>query len=151
MRQKKKDRGFTLVEILICLAITAIVGIFLAGFLGPQINTYHALDEEANAKSACDTVFNCVQNTIRTGKNFSVEGDELHFTQVTEVGSAETETVLRSDSFDGEVSARYRGNITVTYDITDAPGGNIAVTVAAAQNGKTVFSMTQAVRCRNAG
>lgn len=150
MKRKKNDRGFTLVEILICLAITAIVGIFLAGFLGPQINIYHALDEQADAKSACNTVFNLVQDNIRNGKDFLLDGDTLTYTLVT-ASDAEGSTTLTSSTFDGEVAEGYRGRMKITYDLSAVGSGEVSVTVAVMKDDAVFYSMTQSVLCRNAG
>lgn len=150
---KKKTGGFTLVEILICLAITAVVGIFLAGFLGPQLNIYHSIDSAADAKGVCNTVFNLVQDHIRGGKDFSFEGDTLTYTMVTVSGDAETKT-LTSASFDGEVAAEYRGGrIRITYDLSLVSTGNVGVTIAvlrSAGSNEILYSSTQEVLCRNA-
>lgn len=152
MKHQKKTRGFTLIEILICLAITAIVGVFLAGFLGPQINIYHSMDSQADAKGVCNTVFNLVQDNIRNGRDFSVTGDALSYTMVTVTGAAESKT-LTSASFDGEVAAEYRGKIRITYDLTSADTGSVGVTVEVlreAGGSEAIYSVTQEVLCRNA-
>lgn len=152
MKKNKKNQGFTLIEILITLAITAIVGIGLATFLTPQLNVYQALNRSSDAKSTCNTVFNLVQSRIRGGKDFVSSGDTLTFTPVTAAGTSETSVTISSSTFDGEVAAEYRGHIRLQFDLADLSSGNIAVTVTVMndEDAAAVYSTTQTVKCRNA-
>lgn len=151
LRNKKRSGGFTLIEILITLAITAIVGVGLATFLSPQLGVYNAMNDSSDAKSTCNTVFNMVQDEIRDGKGFAVSGDTLTYSIVTSAGGSDSASIS-SDSFNGSIAEQYRGRIKLTFGLAAAAQGQVEVTVAvmSADGASTLYTTTQTVLCRNA-
>ena len=89
MRQNAK-RGFTMLELVIALAIVGITGIMTAHFLWPLLGDYEMLSRQVDAKYLCDTLFDRMEEELRFGRDFAVaDNGGLRFVIVTEDGGKE--------------------------------------------------------------
>jgi len=154
-------KGFTLMELMITLAISAIVGLFLSTFLGPQIRIYSASDEQEKAKTECAAVMNAVRQDIHDGLSFEAgpaavtdtDGvDSITFKRVTytapsdsegneKASVTEVETQINSEDEVKKVLPQLSGEgrtVSIRFDLTDAVDGNtpavVKVTVTARKN-----------------
>jgi len=97
-----RRKGFTLLELVLAIAITAVVGIFLAGFLAPQLKIYREENILADARTECSAVFNYIQDRIHDGVSFepadTQDATELSFDRITE---NEPESEVLNGSADG--------------------------------------------------
>lgn len=166
MRMSRRDpafgrRGFTLIELIITLGITAMVGVLLAGFLAPQIRVYHAANNMDSAKTVCAGVMNKVQDLIHDGKDFSVStsdiGDTLSFTQVTEDGANVVHSAQNGNPLDGSglgetlyPNCAQDGEDVAIY-FTVGAKQTVSVTVKVTDTGtkETLYALTQSVLCPN--
>lgn len=61
------SRGFTLLELVMALSILAIVTVFAAGFLHPQIRLYYESDMRSRAESMCSEAYRELEQVLRYG------------------------------------------------------------------------------------
>ena len=59
------SRGFTLLETVIALAITAVVTVFAIGFIRPQIGLYNEFDQLSQAKAMCAEAYVKLEKVLR--------------------------------------------------------------------------------------
>ncbi len=57
--------GFTLIETVVVVAITAVVGLFLTGFLSSQLKIYLRFDETLSAKMVCSSAYSRIEKELR--------------------------------------------------------------------------------------
>lgn len=139
-------------ELVVSLAITGVVGVFLASFLGNQVALYHSLSRQDSARSASIGIFNAVQEQIAHGKDFSVEEDTLTFT-----------LVKKGDVFPGETIDGQRLGDQLFPNLSREgmhavlsfhPQGKavlVTVTIEEKEGEEEIYSFTQTVPCPNVG
>lgn len=153
-------KGFTIVELLVALAITGVVGVFLAGFLTPQIQNFKLITEQGLAQSQCAGVLNVIQGQIEFATDITIkENGEIDYTPVVENGAAvDAKRTLHPITLANE-----------QFPNVDRDGKKFAVTVENKGNGifelvvkvlnkdddaddtndTVVYQLTQSVRCLN--
>ena len=62
-----QNRGCPLLETVMAWSIAAVVGIFAAGFLHPQIELYYELDRKSQAKGMCTQAYIELEKILRYG------------------------------------------------------------------------------------
>lgn len=142
--------GFTLIELMVSLAITGIVGIFLAGFLGPQLRIYNALARENSAKSACVGTFNAIQQKVEYARDLTPSGDTLSYTPIFKSGEG-TVQQLSGEQLANELFPNIRQNgeeFLVGFQLSDSVL-QVTVTVQDPTSGEALYSLTQHIRCLN--
>jgi MSHA biogenesis protein MshO len=72
MHQPSRQTGFSLIEMIIVISITAIVGAMVATFLRVPIDSYVAQDRRARLTDAADTALRRMERDIRLGLPNSV-------------------------------------------------------------------------------
>lgn len=77
MRPTSDSAGFTLVEMIVVIAITAVVGAMVAVFLRGPIESYVAQDRRAGLVDAADTALRRMQRDIRLALPNSVRVDTI--------------------------------------------------------------------------
>lgn len=145
-------KGFTMIELLVALAITGIVGVFLAGFLTPQIQNFTLITEQGLAQSQCAGVFNVLREQIEYATKISVNDKEgtVTYTPVVENGAAEKPQTLNlvglaNEQFPTVERDGKQFEVTVTQQ-----GKSVFEVSVAVKDGETaVYRLTQAVRCLN--
>lgn len=79
----KGKRGFTMLELVIALAIVGITGMMTAHFLWPLLGDYHLYSKRVDGKYLCDTMFGLLEAELRFGRNFQVsDNGALRFVMV---------------------------------------------------------------------
>lgn len=154
----RSNQGFTLIEIIITLAITAIVGVFLATYLGPQIQIFHLNSEQSDARSACVGIINELQNKLAYGKDFVLEDKTLTYTYVNENSDHPNQTIvldqLGQQLFPNLVRNSWAADITLDLNYNSGtfssryPAILLTVTVTNAE-AEELYTLSQAVRCLN--
>ena len=66
-------QGFTLLELVAALSITAVIGVFAAGFLHPQVKLYYGFDKLAKAEGMCGQAYTKLEGLLRYGYMYHVE------------------------------------------------------------------------------
>lgn len=66
-------QGFTLLELVAALSITAVIGVFAAGFLHPQVKLYYGFDRLAKAEGMCGQAYTKLEGLLRYGYMYHVE------------------------------------------------------------------------------
>lgn len=160
---RKSKKGFTLIEILITLAITVIVGGFLASYLVPQIKVFHINSRQSNARSACAGIINELQDRLYCGKDFILNGDTLTYTHVNENSVHTGEKIeleklgqqlfpnLTKDklSVDIKLDLKWEGDPANGIEaFSGRPAILVSLTVLD-EDGKEFYTQSQAVRCPN--
>ena len=69
------SRGFTLLETVIALAITAVVTVFAIGFIRPQIGLYNEFDQLSQAKAMCAEAYVKLEKVLRYGYVYHADPD----------------------------------------------------------------------------
>ncbi|MET3570116.1 PulJ/GspJ family protein [Enterocloster citroniae] len=69
------SRGFTLLETVIALAITAMVTVFAIGFIRPQIGLYNEFDQLSQAKAMCAEAYVKLEKVLRYGYVYHADPD----------------------------------------------------------------------------
>lgn len=153
-RKKKSGKarcgGFTLIELIVALTISAVVGAFLLTFLVPQLRMYDAFSQQSSAKSACAGVFNAIQEKIEYGYDFSVRGDVLDYTLVTQNGEKQGSVngvELAEQLFPNQV--RNGKEFLVSFQIDGAVVG-LTVAVIESDTSEEVYGLVQSIYCPNA-
>lgn len=86
-----KKRGFTLLEMIIALAIAGITGSFAVHFLWPQLSAYENFSKKVDGKYLCSTLFHILEPELRFGRDFCVLSDgTLNYVIVESDGSENT-------------------------------------------------------------
>lgn len=158
---KRAQKGFTLIEIIITLTITAIVGIFLATYLGPQIQIFRLNSQQSDARSACIGIINELQNRLNEGTGFELAGQTLTYTLVSENNNHDGQTI-DLEQIGGQLFPNLkRSGLTavVALDLNYSPSAYpailITVTVQTMENtenkkdAEEIYTLSQAVRCPN--
>ena len=127
-KNAKKKQGFTLIEILVTLALVAMVGVMIAAFVTPQVNVYRATAERTEANTICNSIFNIAAHELRYGKDFSVDqdGDVLTYTAVTADGEAPAE--LTAAGLTAQAAPGFTGRLDILF-VPAESGISIDVTV----------------------
>lgn len=63
-------RGFTLLETVTSLAMAAVIAVFVAGFLQPQLKLYYDMDRISQAKTMCSEAYRKLEEKLRYGYMF---------------------------------------------------------------------------------
>lgn len=143
-------KGFTMIELLVALAITGIVGVFLAGFLTPQIQNFTLITEQGLAQSSCAGVINILQEQIEYAKDISVKDGILTYTPVVENGAAEKPQTLNLVGLANEQFPTVeRDGKQFEVTVTEQGKSVFEVSVAVKDGETAVYRLTQAVRCLN--
>jgi prepilin-type N-terminal cleavage/methylation domain-containing protein len=177
MKRSRTRGGFTLIEIIIAIAISAIVGVFLMTFLTPQIRIYGKMNSQENAKTECAAVMNAIRKNIHDGKNFIyTDGNGTDTSKITFLNITGPEGEGTEISFDGNETAKNlypdlkERKISVAFDLLNANYANkvVGVTITVTENnesssensgtetgtaatGNVLYTLTENVRCQNIG
>lgn len=84
MKKLKHNRGFTLVELVVAMAITVIIVGAVAMMAGPMLQMSASIRSNANYDTACDTANSYIRSKLETAKAASIvaftSGDETDIT-----------------------------------------------------------------------
>lgn len=161
-KSNKKNKGFTLVEIMVCLAIIGFTGVYITYYMVAPINLYNVMSEKSSATTACNAIMLSIHKKVRMADEVKItntdeKGDTLSFLNVEKDGGI-------ADTIDGKTYAksiynRESRNITVNFDV-EYGHKNIAsgktwtvlkVTVKEKTKSGTIYSITQDIKCANDG
>ncbi len=144
-------KGFTIVELLVALAITGVVGVFLAGFLTPQIQNFKRITEQGLAQSQCAGVINVIQEQIEFATDISTHDGSLTYTPVVENGAAEPRTLHLLETANRQFPNTDRDGKKFDVTVTDEGSGvfKLSVAVLVKDDNTVVYRLTQSVRCLN--
>ena len=112
----KNKRGFTLVELLICLAILGILMAAIAGFLVPTMNLYAKAQKTANAKNASELIMSYIEGSVYSTNSLKLQKRSASYTTV-----AAEEFVLATTT--GKRDATTNGGDFLTHKGGDADTG----------------------------
>lgn len=71
--KKSGDRGFTLLETIMALAITSMIALFAVGFIRPQMKLYEDFDVLSHAKAICSRAYVDLEEILRYGYVYYVD------------------------------------------------------------------------------
>lgn len=116
--KSKSNKGFTLVELILCIAIIAILAAVLVPALMGYIRKSNLSNAKSNVQSAYTAVSTYISNCEVTGKVYSTVSDQF-IKEVKEASVAD----LSNDytiTFDGQLVSTViykHGNISATLDV----------------------------------
>ncbi len=70
--KKVNKKGFTLVELLVCIAILAVIAIFCAQFVSQSSNAYRKASSATKIQETCQDSLNQIANIVRNSKSLKV-------------------------------------------------------------------------------
>lgn len=141
-RKKKNDKGFSLIELIIAIAILVI----LTGFLAPNIIRYIEKSRVAKDMQTLDTVYEAVQIAL-TEENLKVEPTTYHITKTTPL-TADSDTATEKTLFGEMYKTLGSQNLTLVskackdaqINITvDSKDNSVRVWAAAEDSGETAL------------
>lgn len=71
-KKKLNKKGFTLVELLICVAIMAVIALTLAQFVGISSKTYHRTSSQTKIQEVSQETLTKISNIVRNSKSLVV-------------------------------------------------------------------------------
>lgn len=116
--KSKSNKGFTLVELILCIAIIAILAAVLVPVLMGYIRKSNLSNAKSNVQSAYTAVSTYISNCEVTGKVYSIVSDQF-INEVKEASVAD----LSNDytiTFDGQLVSTViykHGNVSATLDV----------------------------------
>lgn len=116
--KSKSNKGFTLVELILCIAIIAILAAVLVPALMGYIRKSNLSNAKSNVQSAYTAVSTYISNCEVTGKVYSTVSDQF-INEVKEASVAD----LSNDytiTFDGQLVSTViykHGNVSATLDV----------------------------------
>lgn len=148
--EKINKQGFTLLEIVISLAITAVAGVFLMGFLSPQIRLFNKASDQESAKAACAGAINVIQEKIRNGKDFSLSGSVLTYTEVTEDGEIGGLSIDGASFGDAQYPNLGQNGMSMSVSfVIKVRTVEVSVTVTDQSTGGQLYTLSQSIGCPN--
>lgn len=123
------DKGFTLTELIVSIAIFAIVGVFLAGIFVPQINMFRYSEEKAHAKTVATTIVESISKKVNYGVDFSLSADDatLYFTEVTKTTA--DEVIIEGNTYGEIIYPNYTERILILFSLDENSTVTVKVTV----------------------
>lgn len=147
--RKKAKRGFTLIELIISLAMLGIIGVFLASFIAPQLKIYQASQEQTRAQAACASVMNLVRKELHYAKDIELSGNIIRYTLVGKEGE-ETGKVLDGNTLATSYYSDYATEgkkIVLTFEQQNS---FIQLTCSVLnEEDKEIYTATQTIDCVN--
>lgn len=131
-RKKKNDKGFSLIELIIAIAILVI----LTGFLAPNIIRYIEKSRVAKDMQTLDTVYEAVQIAL-TEENLKVEPTTYQITKTTPL-TADSDTATEKTLF-GEMY-KTLGSQNLTLVSKACKDAQINITVDSKDNSVRVWA-----------
>lgn len=131
-RKKKNDKGFSLIELIIAIAILVI----LTGFLAPNIIRYIEKSRVAKDMQTLDTVYEAVQIAL-TEENLKVEPTPYQITKTTPL-TADSDTATEKTLF-GEMY-KTLGSQNLTLVSKACKDAQINITVDSKDNSVRVWA-----------
>jgi len=69
---KVNKKGFTLVELLVCVAIMAVIAVLVANFVASSSAAYRRISSQTKVQEVCQDSLNQISNIVRNSKALSV-------------------------------------------------------------------------------
>lgn len=111
---KKKNQGYTLVELIVTIAILALVGIGIGTIVSHALKNYRISRAEVNLQQESQLVGNQLMNlVIDANDGVSQDSGKLNIYNYNSAGDVRSKTVIAYDDADG----------TLTYTRYEAEGG----------------------------
>ena len=106
----RKNAGFSMIELVACVALFTVVSLAALGFLSFSVNTYAAAVRDAKAMFSARLIAHAVQGTCKSGTDVRVE-------------TTAQESVLSSDCEEGTRSLRFSPTAqTLVYTLPTSGG-----------------------------
>lgn len=99
--------GYTLVELIIVMAIMAFIGLAVAGFIGTSMNQYKSSGDEIDLQQEAQLAMNQLGDLILASNDVSTNGDDMTITyekyiyKVT-LDTSKNKIYLRKDTIEGD-------------------------------------------------
>lgn len=153
------NRGFTLLEMVMALSIAAVVGVFAAGFLHPQIELYYEMDRKSQAKGMCTQAYMELEKILRYGYIYYYDPacpEELLY-YVRENGTGEVvehgtvyeklPPVIRWPSLSADdLDIEEYGGMSLELDFDGTTRQEAKVAIRVVKDGETVYEQDAVIR-----
>ncbi len=73
---KVNKKGFTLVELLVCVAIMAVIALLVAEFVASSSSAYRRMSSQTKIQEVCQDSLNQISNIVRNSKALKVNIDD---------------------------------------------------------------------------
>lgn len=71
-KKKMNKKGFTLVELLVCVAIMAVMALLIAQFIVSSTGAYRRIYSQTEIQSDCQDALNQISNIVRNSKSLAI-------------------------------------------------------------------------------
>ncbi|MEG1972322.1 MAG: type II secretion system protein [Oscillospiraceae bacterium] len=152
--KSKKNKGFTLIEIMVCLAIMGFVGVYITYYMIAPINLYNVMSEKSSATTACNGVMMSIHNKVRMAKVVNIKDDVLEYSLVTKDGDI-TEKIIDGKTYSKSIYGDERDIVVSfkkkepTVSTATLPYIYLEVTVKEKTKSGVTYSLTQTIKCPN--
>lgn len=127
-KKSKNNKGFTLVELILCIAIIAILAAVLVPTLTGYIRKSNLSRAKSNVKNAYTSISTYISNCEVAGKVYSTTGDDI-IKEINDANVADLSDDYTID-FEGQLVSKVtykKGNVSATLTVSS---GDVALEYA---------------------
>jgi prepilin-type N-terminal cleavage/methylation domain len=137
-------RGYTIIEVVVTLAIVSVIGGFLVHFAAMHIDNYNRSYAMTETKYLCGTLFDLLEPELRYGKDFTVTADgSLRYRVVEEDGSEEIKICAGSYDEHDFIPENYQ---IIIFYTADAAGEWVRLRICAYEEDDLLYEQTAFIR-----
>lgn len=139
----KNSGGFTLLETVLVISVSAVTGVLLAGFLAGQIRFYNVFEEKSQAESMCAQAYARLEEYLRFGCEFYADPDRTD-ELVYSVREKDGKKTFRIGAFDLNVDRM--GNLELKLDFSGTDTETVRVRILVMSGEREAFRRDAVIR-----